>query len=76
MNVLSPQKSRFSDKRIDRKNSPSKQTRNKVIDGFSPSPSPPDHKEMDLSDDSPIQQGTTVSSVASRGKDNTIGQHD
>jgi hypothetical protein len=69
-------KESFSDKRIDRKNSPSKQTRNKVIDGFSPSPSPPDHKEMDLSDDSPIQQGTTVSSVASRGKDNTIGQHD
>ncbi len=67
-----------SDKRIDRKNSPNKQSRNKAIDGLSPSPSSPDHKEMDLSDDSsPTQRGNIVSSAASRGKDNTLSQkHD
>jgi hypothetical protein len=65
-----------SDKRLDRKNSPSKQSRNKVIDGFSSSPSSPDHKEMDLSDDSLTLGGTKASSVASRGKDNTICHHD
>ena len=65
-----------SDKRIDRKNSPNKQSRNKVIDGLSPSPSSPDHKEMDLSDDSsPTQRGNMVSSAASRGKDNTLGKN-